>query len=108
MAKPSLTSQFDEIQARLEDAGLTVRRDERFDIRAELLLQPAGESRSRHIATLNIRRSFDRFCIAGWVSIYGAGDSANDSESPTAVLNTLLAKPFGRTTIGAVFGIAPD
>ncbi len=108
MAKPSLTSQFDAIQARLEAAGLTVRRDERFDIHAELLLQPVGELRNKALATLSIGRSFDRLHITGWTSIYGVYDSANDPESPVAVLNTLLAKPFGRTTIGAVFGITPD
>lgn len=107
MAKPSQTSQFDAIQAQLEAAGLTVRRSDRFDVRVELMLQTALRG-AVALAVINIKRKRDKTGIEAWSSIYGVYSSADPCNTPDEALASLLAKPFGRTTIGAVFGITPD
>lgn len=108
MAKPSQTSQFDAIQARLEAAGLAVRRSDRFDVRAELMLLPPLPRCAAALAVINIERKRDKTGIEAWSSIYGVYSSADPCNTPDEALASLLAKPFGRTTIGAVFGITPD
>ena len=105
MAKKSLTAQFDEIQAQLEAHGLTVRRDSKLALRAWLSHKPYGAGFERALASIDISRQHDKPGIQGHVSVHHLTEWADPAESPRDVLASLMSKPFGHTTIGAVFGL---
>ena len=107
MAKPSLTSQFDAIQARLEAAGLEVTRRGPHEVIASVMFDRSHNGYSDWTGSISIEKRRDRPAVDARVGVNHISKWVSDP-SPTAAFAALLAKPFGRTTIGAVFGITPD
>lgn len=104
MAKKSLTAQFDEIQARLEAAGMTVQREGKQSVKADIVLSKSDRRHLEWVGTIGIHRSPGRNRTDARVSINYVNQWA-DGESTLDVFAAILAKPFGHTTIGAVFGL---
>jgi hypothetical protein len=103
MAKPSLTSQFDAIQARLAPLGEVIR--SRFCLRIDGRVSFGGVETWPWYVMLEMksRNSFTAYMTANHLrGVFAEGDT------PEQAIAELAAKPFGRTTIGAVFGITPD
>jgi hypothetical protein len=107
MAKKSLTAQFDEIQAQLEAVGMTVQREGKHSVKASIVLHKTANGYGDWIGSLMIARQLDRENKAvtdARVTINHVHQWSK-GESPCDVFAALLAKHFGHTTIGAVFGL---
>jgi hypothetical protein len=104
MAKKSFKAQFDEIQARLEAAGMTTKRESNYAVKASVSLHKSGRSHEEWVGSIDIarnpiRKQTDARIAINYVSQWESG------EMPADVFAALLAKPFGHTTINVVFGL---
>ena len=104
MAKKSLTAQFDEIQARLEAAGMTVQREGKHSVKATIVFHKSCNGYSDWTGAIGAEKYRDRPTSNVRVTINGVSKWESD-ESPSEAFSTLMGRPFGRTTIGAVFGV---
>ena len=103
MSKVSLAAQFDRIQAQLEAVGWTVAREGRHALRAGIVLHEFTHGLGHWTGAIVIV-SQGHTQTSGRVDINYVPQWAK-GKAPCDVFAALLSTPFGRTTIGAVFGL---
>lgn len=99
-----MKAQFEELRQRLIDDGFDPIRNDEFKLMFSIVVGFDADDKATY-GQIRIERRSDGNIFAA-AQINGVYRRTDDHANPADALSALMAKPFGRTTIGTVFGLS--